>query len=34
MQPLILLAVMPVIVLYVLTIVGCLFYIGRQGRRT
>jgi hypothetical protein len=34
MQPLILLAVVSMMVLYVLIIVGCLFYVGRHGRRT
>ena len=34
MQPLILLAVVSIMVLYVLTIVGCLCYVGRHGRRT
>jgi hypothetical protein len=34
MQHLILLAVVSMMVLYVLTIVGCLCYIGRHGRRT
>jgi hypothetical protein len=34
MQPLILLAVVSMIVLYVLIIAGCLFYIGRHGPRT
>jgi len=33
MQPLILLAVLSTIVLYVLIIVGCLCYVGRHGRR-
>jgi hypothetical protein len=34
MQPLILLAVVSMMVLYVLTIVGCLCYVGRHGHRT
>jgi hypothetical protein len=34
MQPLILLAVVSMMVLYVLIIVSCLFYVGRHGRRT
>ena len=34
MQPLILLAVVSMVVLYVLTIVGCLCYVGRHGHRT
>jgi len=34
MQHLILLAAVSMMVLYVLTIVGCLCYIGRHGRRT
>jgi hypothetical protein len=34
MQPLILLAVVSMIVLYVLIIVGCLCYVGRHGHRT
>ncbi len=34
MQPLILLAVVLTLVLYVLIIVGCLCYVGRQWRRT
>ena len=33
MQPLILLAVVSMMVLYVLIIVGCLCYVGRHGRR-
>jgi len=33
MQHLILLAVVSMMVLYMLTIVACLFYIGRHGRR-
>jgi hypothetical protein len=33
MQPLILLAVVSIMVLYVLIIVGCLCYVGRHGRR-
>jgi hypothetical protein len=34
MQPLILLAAVSMIVLYVLIVVGCLCYVGRHGRRT
>jgi uncharacterized membrane protein len=34
MQPLILLAAVSMMVLYVLIIVGCLCYVGRHGRRT
>jgi len=34
MQYLILLAVVSMMVLYVLTIVGCLCYVGRHGHRT
>ena len=34
MQHLILLAVVSMMVLYVLTIVGCLCYVGRHGHRT
>ena len=34
MQPLILLAVLSIMVLYMLIIVGCLCYVGRHGRRT
>jgi len=34
MQHLIPLAAVSMMVLYVLTIVGCLCYIGRHGRRT
>ena len=34
MQPLILLAVLSMMVLYVLIIVGCLCYVGRHGHRT
>jgi hypothetical protein len=34
MQPLILLAVVSMMVLYVLIIVGCLCYVGRHGHRT
>jgi hypothetical protein len=34
MQPLILLAVVSMMVLYVLIIVGCLCYVGRHGLRT
>jgi hypothetical protein len=34
MQPLILLAVVSMMALYVLTIVGCLCYVGRHGHRT
>ena len=34
MQPLILLAVVSTIILYVLIIVGCLCYVGRHGHRT
>ena len=34
MQPLILLAVLSMMVLYVLIIAGCLCYVARHGRRT
>ena len=34
MQPLILLAVLSMMVLYVLIIVGCLCYVARHGLRT
>jgi hypothetical protein len=34
MQPLILLAAISIMVIYVLTIAGCLCYVGRHGRRT
>jgi hypothetical protein len=34
MQPLILLAALSVMVLYMLTIVGCVCYVGRHRRRT
>ena len=34
MQPLVLLAAISMLVIYVLTIVGCLCYVGRHGRRT
>jgi hypothetical protein len=34
MQPLILLAVVSMLVLYVLIIVACLCYVGRRGPRT
>ena len=34
MQPMILLAVVSMMALYVLTIVGCLCYVGRHGHRT
>jgi hypothetical protein len=34
MQHLILLAVVSMMVLYVLTIIGCLCYVGRHGHRT
>ena len=34
MQPLILLAALSMMVLYVLIIAGCLCYVGRHGRRT
>ena len=34
MQPLILLAVLSMMVLYMLIIVGCLCYVARHGRRT
>jgi hypothetical protein len=33
MQPLILLAVLSMMVVYVLIIVACLCYVGRRGRR-
>ena len=34
MQPLILLAALSMMVLYVLIIVGCLCYVARHGRQT